>query len=70
MQMVVKSVADMNGYLKVGKSHRQTGATNMNADSSRSHSIFTVIVECKENHDSSADAEDTHIRYALQCDLS
>ena len=46
--MVVKSAADMNGFLTLGKAQRHTGATAMNADSSRSHSIFTIIVECKE----------------------
>jgi hypothetical protein len=30
---------------QVGKKNRQVGATAMNADSSRSHSIFTVTVE-------------------------
>lgn len=48
VQMVVKSAADMHGFLKLGKAQRHTGATAMNADSSRSHSIFTIIVECKE----------------------
>jgi kinesin family member 3A len=47
MQMVVKNVSDMNGYLQLGKQARHTGATAMNATSSRSHSIFTIIVECK-----------------------
>lgn len=33
---------------KVGKRNRSVGATMMNEDSSRSHSIFTIYVECKE----------------------
>ena len=34
--------------LEVGKKNRTTGATLMNQDSSRSHSIFTVTVETSE----------------------
>ena len=46
--MVVKTVADMNAFLQLGKKQRHTGATAMNDQSSRSHSIFTIIVEVKE----------------------
>ena len=42
---VVKSVSEINNVLQVGKKNRSVGATLMNADSSRSHSIFTVTVE-------------------------
>ena len=35
--------------MQAGKKNRSTGATAMNATSSRSHSIFTIIVECAEN---------------------
>ena len=42
---VVKSAAEMHNILQVGKKNRSVGATLMNADSSRSHSIFTVTVE-------------------------
>ena len=37
------------------------GATAMNADSSRSHSIFTLIIECIEKFDGKGDG-DSHIR--------
>ena len=45
---VVKSAAEMRKVLEVGKKNRSVGATLMNADSSRSHSIFTVTVETSE----------------------
>jgi Kinesin motor domain len=45
VQMVVRSAGDMAGYLELGKRARHTATTAMNADSSRSHAIFTVIVE-------------------------
>lgn len=47
--------------LQVGQSHRVVGATAMNADSSRSHSIFTLIIECIEKFDGKGDG-DSHIR--------
>jgi len=42
---VVKSVQEMNQVLEAGLSNRSTGATNMNEQSSRSHSIFLITVE-------------------------
>jgi hypothetical protein len=49
VQMVVKNVEDMNGFLQQGKRKRHTATTAMNDQSSRSHSIFTIIVECKQS---------------------
>ena len=55
---VVKGVAEINNVLKVGKKNRTVGATLMNQDSSRSHSIFTVVIEsCAKGADG-----DNHIR--------
>lgn len=34
--------------LQVGKKNRSVGATLMNQDSSRSHSVFTITIECIE----------------------
>jgi Kinesin motor domain len=45
VQKVVKSAADMAGYLDVGRAARKTAATAMNATSSRSHGVLTVVVE-------------------------
>ena len=55
---VVKGVSEMENVLLAGKKNRSVGATLMNQDSSRSHSIFTIIVE------SSSDGADgsKHIR--------
>lgn len=41
----VKTVTEMLSAMDLGQDRRQVGATAMNADSSRSHSIFTVTVE-------------------------
>jgi hypothetical protein len=37
--------------MQAGKKNRSVGATLMNATSSRSHSIFTVVIECGESDD-------------------
>ncbi len=39
---------------QAGKDNRQVGATLMNQDSSRSHSIFTITIECIEKLESTA----------------
>lgn len=43
---VVKSAEETQRVLQRGKRNRATGATLMNQTSSRSHSIFTIVVEC------------------------
>eukprot|EP00960_Hanusia_phi_P037420 752938-Hanusia_phi.AAC.3 len=55
---VVKGVTEMENVLLAGKKNRSVGATLMNQDSSRSHSIFTIVIE------SSAEGSDgsRHIR--------
>ena len=47
-QIVVKDVARVKDLMKKGNSHRTTGFTEMNADSSRSHSIFILNIETSE----------------------
>ena len=45
---VVKDVVSINTVMDKGFNNRTVGATLMNAGSSRSHSIFTVVVEANE----------------------
>lgn len=44
--IAVRSVAEMDKFMNIGMNSRVTGATAMNKDSSRSHCIFTVYIEC------------------------
>ena len=46
---VCKQIEDMDQYMSIGNKNRTTGATLMNLDSSRSHSIFTIYIECQQN---------------------
>ncbi|KAF6260559.1 P-loop containing nucleoside triphosphate hydrolase protein [Scenedesmus sp. NREL 46B-D3] len=55
---VVKSVPEIRNVLEVGKKNRSVGATLMNQDSSRSHSVFTITIETIEQGASS----DGHVR--------
>lgn len=48
-QFVTKSTTEMENYMNIGNRNRSTGATLMNKDSSRSHSIFTLYIECSED---------------------
>eukprot|EP01040_Poterioochromonas_malhamensis_P004395 gene4395-4711_t len=43
--VVVETPEDLHKMLDKGLTNRTTASTNMNAESSRSHSIFTIIVE-------------------------
>ncbi|KAL2913031.1 hypothetical protein HK105_207486 [Polyrhizophydium stewartii] len=45
---VVKSVEEMEHLMDVGNKNRSVGATLMNENSSRSHSIFTITIESSE----------------------
>jgi kinesin family protein 3/17 len=45
--VVVETSDQLMGLLDLGMSNRTVAATAMNAESSRSHSIFTVVVECQ-----------------------
>jgi len=45
---VVKSAHEIDQVMQAGKKNRSVGATLMNVGSSRSHAIFTIIVECAE----------------------
>lgn len=47
-QVIVKSIPDMEKAMNFGSNNRKTAATQMNAESSRSHSIFTIYIETAE----------------------
>ena len=47
--LIVKSIAEIERAMTFGTTHRKTASTNMNADSSRSHSLFTIYIETAEN---------------------
>ena len=47
--VVVKSPEDMFAVIEKGSKNRSTGATAMNEHSSRSHSIFQIIIEMEDN---------------------
>ena len=46
--VVVKDYAEIDEVMKMGGKRRTVGFTAMNADSSRSHSLFTVVIETSE----------------------
>jgi len=46
-EVVVTSPAQAYALIASGEAHRATGATGMNARSSRSHTIFRIIIESK-----------------------
>ena len=48
-QHSVKNYEDLQGWLQVGNSQRATAATGMNEKSSRSHSIFSIILTQTRN---------------------
>jgi kinesin family protein 3/17 len=45
---VVKSAIEIDQVMQSGKKNRSVGSTLMNQESSRSHSIFTIICECAQ----------------------
>lgn len=45
---VVNNADDMDKTMSLGNKNRSVGATNMNAESSRSHAIFTITIERSE----------------------
>lgn len=52
---VVKSVTEMDKWMNIGTENRSVGATVMNKDSSRSHSIFTLYIECSYKNEGDAE---------------
>ena len=54
-EVVVQDVVGINKVMDIGFENRTVGATLMNEGSSRSHSIFTVIVEANETSEDGKD---------------
>lgn len=48
IEEIVGSIGDTYELLKTGTCNRHVGATTMNKESSRSHSVFTLTIESKE----------------------
>lgn len=46
--MTVKSVKEIEDFMAQGTKSRHVGKTAMNAESSRSHSLFTIYIETAE----------------------
>ncbi|KAA0046003.1 hypothetical protein IC582_025259 [Cucumis melo] len=55
----VRTVSDILRLLTQGSSNRKVAATNMNRESSRSHSVFTCVIESKWEKESS-----TNLRFS------
>ena len=47
--VIVKSVPELEKTLFAGMKNRKTGETEMNKESSRSHSLFTIYIETAES---------------------
>ena len=55
LQIQVNNTDVMQKYMEIGFGNRATRATNMNAESSRSHSIFTIYIESQEPDENDKD---------------
>ncbi|KAF4366869.1 hypothetical protein F8388_013934 [Cannabis sativa] len=55
----VRTVSDIVNLLIQGSSNRKVASTNMNRESSRSHSVFTCVIESRWENDST-----TNLRFA------
>lgn len=48
---IVVSAEQVLSLMEIGEAHRQYGATNMNEHSSRSHTIFRIVIESRERNE-------------------
>lgn len=48
VESCVTSVNEAFAFMRQGNQHRHTGSTSMNKESSRSHSVFTLLIESRE----------------------
>lgn len=56
-QHSVRNYEDLKAWLKIGNSQRATASTGMNEKSSRSHSIFSIILSQEKNKGQSVDTK-------------
>ena len=54
-QIKVDTITKMEQYMEAGFSNRATRATNMNAESSRSHSLFTIYIDSQDTDEKGND---------------
>mmetsp|Transcript_1154 Transcript_1154/g.2782 ORF Transcript_1154/g.2782 Transcript_1154/m.2782 type:complete len:1261 (-) Transcript_1154:2331-6113(-) len=47
-ELIATSANDTYAFMKQGTQHRHVGATSMNKESSRSHSVFTMLIESRK----------------------
>ncbi|KAL3533577.1 hypothetical protein ACH5RR_007098 [Cinchona calisaya] len=63
---IVASAEQVLGLMEFGESHRHIGETNMNVYSSRSHTIFRMIIESREkNEDADSDNSYDAVRVSV-----
>lgn len=55
---VVKSFDEIHRIMVMGNKNRSVGATLMNAGSSRSHTIFSIVIECSVVKDAASSSSD------------
>ena len=51
IEETVNNISETYNILKIGTQNRHVGCTSMNKESSRSHSVFTLVIESKESND-------------------
>ncbi|CAI9099661.1 OLC1v1036517C1 [Oldenlandia corymbosa var. corymbosa] len=62
---IVASPEQVLGLMEFGETHRHIGETNMNVYSSRSHTIFRMIIESREKQDADSDSSCDAVRVSV-----
>eukprot|EP00210_Caulerpa_lentillifera_P004169 g3975.t1 len=69
-QLVVKDLHELEKVLQIGRKNRSVGATKMNQESSRSHSILSIVVECQQGANLEQTSKRIHIGKLNLVDLA
>ena len=69
-ETVVRTPSDVYNLLRLGSAQRNTNKTTMNATSSRSHAVFTIIVEHSQGQADSPDHSDVTVGRLNLVDLA